>query len=268
MDLGTGKDMHQYIIDGRRIPCHLIDILEPSCEFNVYDFQKRFYEVFIQVRKRGKLSVLTGGTGLYLEAVLMSYQMPRALFDPALTLTLSQKSMHELQDMLCAYPTQLHNRTDLEDRERLIRRIEIEEARNHQTGQDPEKPEIDPAVFGIRREREVLRRRIALRLQERIGQGMIAEVEGLHKNGLSWERLESFGLEYRFIARYLQDKITKDEMISRLAIAIGQFAKRQETWFRRMERRGIDITWIHGDDYQTLKEHVMKAMDEETFRTG
>ncbi len=107
-----------------------------------------------------------------------------------------------------------------------------------------------------------------MRLQERIGQGMIAEVEGLHKNGLSWERLESFGLEYRFIARYLQDKITKDEMISRLAIAIGQFAKRQETWFRRMERRGIDITWIHGDDYQTLKEHVMKAMDEETFRTG
>ena len=268
MDLGTGKDLHQYIIDGRRVPCHLVDILDPSCEFNVYDFQKRFYEVFDQVRKRNRLPVLCGGTGLYLEAVLMSYQMPQAVSDPALTALLSEKTIPELQEILCSYPTQLHNRTDLDDRGRLIRRIEIEAARKNPARPDAQRPVIDPAVFGIRRDRTDLRRRIALRLKERIGQGMIEEVEGLHTNGLSWERLESFGLEYRFIAQYLQDKITKDEMISLLAIAIGQFAKRQETWFRRMERRGIDVTWVDGDDYQALKDRIMKAMDEETFFTG
>ncbi|MFO7569191.1 MAG: tRNA (adenosine(37)-N6)-dimethylallyltransferase MiaA [Smithellaceae bacterium] len=262
MDLGTGKDLDQYVVNGRRIAFHLIDIIEPSSEFNVYDYKKKFHDVFKQIRTRGNLPILAGGTGLYLEAVLMDYQMPQAIFDSALREALSQKTMSELQEILNAYRPQLHNKTDLEDRERLIRRIEIEKVKHSRHVQEPVHMPVNAAVFGIRRERSVLRDRIALRLQERIDQGMIEEVASLHAGGLSWERLESFGLEYRFVARFLQNLITKDEMSKRLTIAIGQFAKRQETWFRRMEKRGIEINWVDGDDYSGLSAQVQKAMHE------
>ena len=260
MDIGTGKDLNQYIINDRRIPCHLIDIVVPESEFSVFEFQKRFYEIFSELIERKILPVLVGGTGLYLEAVLSGYDLPHAPKDQVLRNELNRKSKDELQKMLLALKPHLHNQTDLEDSERLIRAIEIERARSIKDQDKREKPNVDAVVFGIRWERSMLRQRITARLHERLEEGMIEEVINLHASGLTWTKLESFGLEYRFIAQYLQRKISFDEMTTKLNTAIHQFAKRQETWFRRMEKRGIVIHWLQSDDYSLLKESVMKIM--------
>jgi tRNA dimethylallyltransferase len=258
MDIGTGKDLNQYIINGRRIPYHLIDIVAPESEFNLFEFQNRFYKTFSELIEKKILPVLVGGTGLYLESVLTGYNMPHAPMDQELRKELSQKSKDELQKMLLALKPQLHNKTDLEDSERLIRAIEIERARSAKD--QTQKPDINAVVFGIRWERSTLRQRITVRLKERLEQGMIEEVMKLHTAGLTWKKLESFGLEYRFISQYLQKKITFDEMKNRLNTAIHQFAKRQETWFRRMEKKGIVINWLQSNDYSLLKESVMKFL--------
>jgi tRNA dimethylallyltransferase len=258
MDIGTGKDLNQYIINGRRIPYHLIDIVAPESEFNLFEFQNRFYKTFSELIEKKILPVLVGGTGLYLESVLTGYNMPHAPMDQELRKELSQKSKDELQKMLLALKPQLHNKTDLEDSERLIRAIEIERARSAKD--QTQKPDINAVVFGIRWERSTLRQRITVRLKERLEQGMIEEVMKLHTAGLTWKKLESFGLEYRFISQYLQKKITFDEMKNRLNTAIHQFAKRQETWFRRMEKKGVVINWLQSNDYSLLKESVMKFL--------
>jgi tRNA dimethylallyltransferase len=260
MDVGTGKDLNQYIINDRRIPCHLIDIVAPESEFSVFEFQKRFYEIFSELIERKILPVLVGGTGLYLESVLSGYDLPHAPKDQVLRNELNRKSKDELQKMLLALKPHLHNQTDLEDSERLIRAIEIERARSIKDQDKREKPNVDAVVFGIRWERSMLRQRITARLHERLEEGMIEEVINLHASGLTWTKLESFGLEYRFIAQYLQRKISFDEMTTKLNTAIHQFAKRQETWFRRMEKRGIVIHWLQSNDYSLLKESVMKIM--------
>jgi len=258
MDIGTGKDLNQYIINDRQIPYHLIDIVAPESEFNLFEFQNRFYKIFIELMEKKILPILVGGTGLYLEAVLTGYDMPHAPKDQELRKELNRKSKDELQKILLALKPQLHNKTDLEDSERLIRAIEIERARNIKD--QPQKPDIDAMVFGIRWERSTLRQRITVRLNDRLEQGMIEEVMKLHTAGLAWTKLESFGLEYRFISQYLQRKITFDEMTNKLNAAIHQFAKRQETWFRRMEKKGIVINWLQGDEYSLLKESVMKIL--------
>ena len=258
MDIGTGKDLNQYIINGRRIPYHLIDIVAPENEFNLFEFQNRFYKTFSELIEKKILPVLVGGTGLYLESVLTGYNMPHAPMDQELRKELSRKSKDELQKMLLALKPQLHNKTDLEDSERLIRAIEIERARSAKD--QTQKPDINAVVFGIRWERSTLRQRITVRLKERLEQGMIEEVMKLHTAGLTWKKLESFGLEYRFISQYLQKKITFDEMKNRLNTAIHQFAKRQETWFRRMEKKGVVINWLQSNDYSLLKESVMKFL--------
>jgi tRNA dimethylallyltransferase len=258
MDIGTGKDLNQYIINDRQIPYHLIDIIAPESEFNLFEFQNRFYKIFSELMEKEILPVLVGGTGLYLESVLTGYNMPYAPMDQELRKDLNRKSKDELQKMLLALKPQLHNKTDLEDSERLIRAIEIERARSLKD--HPPKPDIDAVVFGIRWERSALRQRITVRLKERLEQGMIEEVMNLHTAGLAWTKLESFGLEYRFISQYLQRKITFDEMKNRLNTAIHQFAKRQETWFRRMEKKGIVINWLQSNDYSLLKESVMKFL--------
>ncbi len=258
MDIGTGKDLNQYIINGRWIPYHLIDIVAPESEFNLFEFQNRFYKTFSELIEKKILPVLVGGTGLYLESVLTGYNMPHAPMDQELRKELSQKSKDELQKMLLALKPQLHNKTDLEDSERLIRAIEIERARSAKD--QTQKPDINAVVFGIRWERSTLRQRITVRLKERLEQGMIEEVMKLHTAGLTWKKLESFGLEYRFISQYLQKKITFDEMKNRLNTAIHQFAKRQETWFRRMEKKGVVINWLQSNDYSLLKESVMKFL--------
>ncbi|HOC60835.1 MAG TPA: tRNA (adenosine(37)-N6)-dimethylallyltransferase MiaA [Smithellaceae bacterium] len=260
MNIGTGKDLKEYVIDGRQIPYHLIDIEDPENEFNVFEFQKRFYAVFSAIRQRKKLPVLTGGTGLYLEAVLCAYDMPEAPINEEIRRELSEKSIEELQDLLCRLKPHLHNRTDLDDKKRLLRAVEIEKARIRNNQDLRDRPEITAAVFGVRWERSVLRNRITKRLEERLENGMIEEVAGLHAAGLSWLRLESFGLEYRFISEYLQQRLTFDEMKNRLNIAIHQFAKRQETWFRRMERKGVQINWIDNGDYLLLAEKVAKHL--------
>ncbi|HOX98730.1 MAG TPA: tRNA (adenosine(37)-N6)-dimethylallyltransferase MiaA [Smithella sp.] len=260
MNIGTGKDLKEYVIDGRQIPYHLIDIEDPENEFNVFEFQKRFYAVFSAIRQRKKLPVLTGGTGLYLEAVLCAYDMPEAPINEEIRRELSEKSIEELQDLLCRLKPQLHNRTDLDDKKRLLRAVEIEKARIRNNQDLRDRPEITAAVFGVRWERSVLRNRITKRLEERLENGMIEEVADLHAAGLSWLRLESFGLEYRFISEYLQQRLTFDEMKNRLNIAIHQFAKRQETWFRRMERKGVQINWIDNGDYLLLAEKVAKHL--------
>jgi tRNA dimethylallyltransferase len=186
--------------------------------------------------------------------------MPQAQQDDCLREELADKSVGELQNMLLAMKPDLHNRTDLEDRDRLIRKIEIEKARNNSSGKKRQIPVIHAGIFGIHWERDVLRRRIAERLRQRMDEGMIEEVSRLHEQGLSWERLDSFGLEYRYIARYLKDEIAKDEMIAKLRIAIGQFAKRQMTWFRRMEKKGVPIEWIPANDYPALHRRVMEIL--------
>jgi tRNA dimethylallyltransferase len=260
MDIGTGKDLNQYVIEGRRIPCHMIDILEPDEEFNLFEFQKRFYRIFTELLERKITPILAGGTGLYLESVLGNYDLPEAPEDAKIRKELSRKSKDELQSILLELKPRLHNRTDLENPDRLIKAIEIEMARNKKSQFDNNKPKVDAVIFGIKLERAELRRRITERLKERLQQGMVQEVMNLRAEGLSWARLESFGLEYRFIARYLQDKTTMEEMTIRLNTAIHQFAKRQETWFRRMEKKGILINWISHNNYTLLKESAIKFL--------
>ncbi|NLA39877.1 MAG: tRNA (adenosine(37)-N6)-dimethylallyltransferase MiaA [Smithella sp.] len=260
MDIGTGKDLEEFRIDGRVVPCHLIDILDPDQEFNVFEFQKRFYEIFSALREKRILPVLVGGTGLYLESVLTSYFLPEAEPDERLREELAGLTMGELQDVLLAMKPQLHNQTDLHDRQRLIRKIEIEKARQNPPKGQTCFPRIHAGIFGILRPRAELKKRISARLHLRLAGGMIEEVFRLREEGVSWERLESFGLEYRFIARYLQKKMTRDEMVSGLETAIGQFAKRQMTWFRRMEKKGVSIEWIPGGDYPALSGRVMKML--------
>jgi tRNA dimethylallyltransferase len=260
MDIGTGKDLNQYIINAKKIHYHLIDIIDPQDEFNLFEFQRRFYKIFSQIHNDGNLPILVGGTGLYLQAVLSGYKMPQAPPEPELRKDLDQKSTKELKEIFFAFKPQLHNKTDLEDKQRLIRAIEIERVRNLITSKQDENPEIDAAIFGISWERSVLRKRITSRLEERLKHGMIEEVQRLYASGLSWRRLDSFGLEYRYISLYLQNLISFDEMKSKLNIAIHQFAKRQETWFRGMERKGIEIKWIQADEYNLLKESVLKLV--------
>ncbi len=260
MDIGTGKDLSEYQTEKGKIPVHLIDIIEPKQEFNVFEFQKRFYEIFTALHNKKVLPVLVGGTGLYLESVLTDYDLPAALPDERLRDEMAGKTQAQLQEILLALKPALHNRTDLDDRDRLIRKIEIERARQSPSGSIPEKPFVNAGIFGIHWERDVLRQRIARRLAKRIDEGMIEEVSRLHSQGLSWERLDSFGLEYRYVAMYLQNKLTLTEMSAKLQIAIGQFAKRQMTWFRRMEKKGVKIEWVSGDNYADLHRRVLKVL--------
>jgi tRNA dimethylallyltransferase len=260
MDIGTGKDLSEYQTEKGLIPVHLIDIIEPQQEFNVFEFQKKFYEIFAIMQNKRVLPVLVGGTGLYLESVLADYDLPAAFPDQPLRDEMAGKSLAELQEILLSLKPVLHNRTDLEDRDRLIRKIEIEKARKKASGKLLEKPLVNAAIFGICWPRDVLKRRIAERLARRIDEGMIEEVSRLRSQGLSWERLDSFGLEYRYVAMYLQNKMTLDQMNAKLQIAIGQFAKRQMTWFRRMEKKGVIIEWVAGDDYEDLYRRVVKVL--------
>ena len=261
MDIGTGKDLNQYIINAQKIQYHMIDVVDPESEFNLFEFQKGFYKIFSRIQNNSNLPILTGGTGLYLQAVLSGYEMPDATPDQELRKELDQKTIDELKAILFTFKPHLHNKTDLEDKQRLIRVIEIERARNNKNSKQDQRPAIDAAVFGISWERSILRQRITSRLEERLKQGMIEEVESLHAAGLSWSRLDSFGLEYRYVSQYLQNRFSFDEMKSKLNTAIHQFAKRQETWFRRMERNGIAIKWIQTNEYELLKESVIKFFE-------
>ena len=254
MDIGTGKDMGDYIIDGVAVPHHLIDIVDPDYEFNVFEYQKHFFICFAQMTSRRFIPIMAGGTGLYIESVLRGYRMSFVPENPHLRKELDEADMEMMVKKLLDLNPAVHNTTDLLDRKRLIRAIEIAEHMKIHEGRDnPSVPSIVPLVIGIRWERSVLRRRITDRLRERLASGMVEEVKRLHESGIVWEKLDYFGLEYRYVGLYLQGKIRYNDMFQILNTRIHQYAKKQETWFRRMEKQGIEIHWTPGDDYDAMK---------------
>jgi tRNA dimethylallyltransferase len=255
LDIGSGKDLDAYVVDGQPLPHHLIDVVGLEEEYHLFAYQRDCLKVLADLWSRERLPVLVGGTGMYLEAVLRGYELVEAPEDPVLRAALETLTDEELGQRLRELKPELHNTTDLGDRERMVRAIEIaahaeDTAQGRQTvapteGRRGEAPIIQPLILGTRWPRPVLRRRIAQRLRERLESGLIEEVEHLHAQGHAWERLDRLGLEYRFVAQYLQGHLrTRGELFHQLNIAIGQFAKRQETWFRRMERRGAVIHWV------------------------
>jgi tRNA dimethylallyltransferase len=243
MDLGTGKDLSEY----GEIPHHLIDIVDPGYEFNVFEFQQRAFAAIEAIRGRGKLPLLVGGTGLYLDAVLRGYRLVAVPENPRLRAELAALDMAALAERLQRLRPELHNSTDLTDRDRLLRAIEIASGEAEAAALLPPAPEIRPLVLGLHWPREILRRRITVRLKERLEQGMIEEVARLHAGGVPWATLEFYGLEYRFIAQHLQGALNRNDMTQKLGSAIHQFAKRQETWFRRMEKQGVRIHWLEAE---------------------
>jgi tRNA dimethylallyltransferase len=241
MDIGTGKDLEEY----GEVPYHLIDILEPGAEFSVFDFQKHFSEAFKLVTSRGRLPVLVGGTALYLDSVLRGYQMVTVPQDPDLRRELVELSLDQLRARLLALLPVQHNTTDLLQRERLVRAIEIALYQGeNEAAATVQLPEINPLIFGIKIEREIVRQRITERLKTRINSGMIEEVKRLLESGVTAERLDYYGLEYRYISRYLKGELKLNDMFQKLNAAIHDFAKKQENWFRRMEKHGIRIIWL------------------------
>jgi tRNA dimethylallyltransferase len=246
MNIGTGKDYSDYVVEGKTIPYHLIDIAEPGEEFSVFDFRKNFINAFNEIASKNKTAILCGGTGLYIESVLKNYNLPEVPKNIKLRNSLSDKSIDELTKILSDLKP-LHNTTDTINKERLLRAIEIEYFHKERADNIPGLPKFDSYVFGVNYERAVVMERITKRLKERLQNGMIEEVELLIKKGIPVERLKSYGLEYKFITQFLLHEITYDEMFRLLNIAIHQFSKRQMTWFRRMERNGIRINWIDGN---------------------
>ena len=243
MDIGTGKDLKDYIVNEKNIPHHLIDIFEPGEEFSVFDFQKEFIKAFSNITSRNKIPILCGGTGLYLESVLKPYVFHDVPENKNLREKFADKSDDELKTIL-EKKIKLHNTTDTVNRERLLRALEIAEYQSSQKENNLEFPKFEPFVFGINADRKKLREQITSRLRERIHFGMLEEVEALLKEGIKPERLKSYGLEYKFVTQYLLNEIDIDTMFSLLNTAIHQFAKRQMTWFRHMERNGTNIRWI------------------------
>ncbi|MCK9274222.1 MAG: tRNA (adenosine(37)-N6)-dimethylallyltransferase MiaA [Syntrophales bacterium] len=263
MDLGTGKDLHAFKLKEKTIPYHLIDIVDPVYEYNLFEYQKEFYRAFEEIQNRRAIPILAGGSGLYIESVITGYDMVHVAPDPAFHRELEKYDMELLRRRYLDLHPALHNITDLRDRKRLIRAIEIEErSREERQVQKDAEPLIRPFVTGVRIRRNILHERIMNRLLDRLDQGMIEEVEKLRSGGLCWEKIDYFGLEYRYIGQYLQGILSYKEMIEVLATRIRQFAKRQETWFRRMERKGIVIHWFDFGDYRALanliETHVIK----------
>lgn len=253
MDIGTGKDLGDYQIDRKKIPYHLIDIVDPGYEFSLFDFQEHFYRSYKDVIQREKMPILCGGTGLYLESILKSYSLLKVPENKILRSELESKEMSDLVELLKTYRF-VHNTTDIVDKRRLIRAIEIEKYSLEHPEAKQELPKIKSNVFGINPGREVVRKRITNRLHQRLQEGMIEEVQQLIKNGVSHDTLEFYGLEYKFISQFLQEKISFEEMKLRLNIAIHQFAKRQMTFFRRMEKNEIEIHWI--DSQISFEEQI------------
>ncbi|HCT30171.1 MAG TPA: tRNA (adenosine(37)-N6)-dimethylallyltransferase MiaA [Bacteroidales bacterium] len=257
MNLGTGKDLADYTIDNTQIPYHLIDIADAGSKYNVYEFQKDFFKVYEDIKKRGKQPILCGGSGLYIESVIKGYKLIAVPDNPELRLSLKDKTDEELIKMLASYK-KLHNKTDTSNRKRLERAIEIEEYYTNNVVDETPFPEINNIIFGVKYSRNNERNRITCRLKQRLKEGMVDEVKSLIESGISTDDLIYYGLEYKFITQYIIGQLTWDEMFVQLNNAIAQFAKRQMTWFRRMERNGIDIKWIQGNLALSEKIGIVK----------
>ena len=244
MDIGTGKDLEDY----GDVPYHLIDIVEPGTKYSLFQYQQDFFDVYQQIRSRGAVPILCGGTGLYIEAVLKGYHLSPVPQNPELRAALEGKSLAELTQMLAELKAKtgsnMHNTTDVDSCQRAIRAIEIETYNIEHPMPRRELPPVDSLIIGINIDRELRREKITRRLKARLEAGMVEEVQALLDEGIAPDDLIYYGLEYKFVTEYLTGKTTYDEMFTRLEIAIHQFAKRQMTWFRGMERRGFKIHWI------------------------
>lgn len=258
MDIGTGKDLADYTVNGHRVPYHLIDIVEPGYKYNVFEYQRDFLQAYNQVKERGKLPILCGGTGMYLEAVLKGYKLLPVPENPDLRAALANKTLEELTKRLATYK-KLHNSTDVDTVKRAIRAIEIEEYYKQQPPEYREFPQLNSLIIGVDIDREWRREKISRRLRQRLDEGMIEEVKALLEKGIAPEDLIYYGLEYKYLTLYAIGQLSYEEMFHQLEIAIHQFAKRQMTWFRGMERRGFTIHWL--DARLPMKEKVEKIMN-------
>ena len=256
MDLGTGKDLGEYQVNGHAIPHHLIDIAEPGYKYNVFEYQSDFFKAFEQVQQNNRWPIMCGGTGLYIEAVLKKYKLINVPVNEALRGQLKGKTLEELTAILSGYK-KLHNDTDTDTIPRAIRAIEIEHYYLDHQEIELNLPEIRPLVMGINIDREARRRKITQRLKERLDQSMVEEVRALLNRGLSPDDLIYYGLEYKFITLYLTGQLTFEEMADQLNVAIHQFAKRQMTWFRGMERKGTTIHWM--DAFEPIEERIARV---------
>lgn len=262
MDIGTGKDLHEYIVNNKNIPYHLINILEPSENYSVYAFKKDFHDVYNFLNSNKKLSILCGGTGLYIESVLLNYQMVNIPPDEVLRKKLETYSLSDLINKIkdtkkINYDINYHT-----TKRRIIRSLEIYQNQKYSNISPRNYTSINPIVFGIDIERQIVLKKIQLRLEERLKAGMIEEVSELINNGYSLDRLKYFGLEYKFIGEYLYNNITFSEMKEKLNYAINRFSKKQMTFFRRMEKRGIKINWIKLNDIDLVNQKINDYLDE------
>lgn len=258
MDIGTGKDLADYTVNGKAIPYHLIDICDPGYKYNVFEYQHDFFRAYEAIREKGKLPILCGGTGMYIEAVLKGYKLLDVPQNPELRESLKDKSLPELEQILAGYKV-LHNKTDVDTAQRAIRAIEIEE---YYKSEAPDANEYDPVnslIIGIDIDRELRREKISRRLRARLDEGMVDEVKGIIASGVKPEDLIYYGLEYKYLTLYIIGELSYEDMVSQLEIAIHQFAKRQMTWFRGMERRGSDIHWI--DATLPTEEKIEKTLE-------
>ena len=257
MDIGTGKDLEEYKYEDKEIQYHLIDICEPGYKYNLYEYQRDFNVVFQDLRTREKFPILCGGTGLYIETVLKGYSMPQVPENKELREKLKDKTLTELTSILKTYKT-LHNTTDVDSCKRAVRAIEIAEFYRNQQPEERKNKPLNSFIVGVDIEREARRRKISERLQMRLNSGMVDEVRALLKEGISPDDLIYYGLEYKYLTEYLIGRLSYVEMVSKLEIAIHQFAKRQMTW--GMERRGFSIFWL--DAFLPLDEKIMKIKEQ------
>lgn len=282
LDIGSGKDLADYTVGHSlveklnpslassltgdyQLPYHIIDVTDLHTEYNLYDFQEDFYRAFVDVTSRRKLPVVVGGTGMYLDCILRNYDILPAPPQNELKKELEEKSYDELKALLIAEKEKLHNTTDFADKDRIIQALLIERWKKSDEcaaylKNRPTRSKIKPIVFGTTFDRAQVRQRIALRLRQRLDNGLIEEVEGLRTSGYTFERLEQLGLEYRFVSQFLKGEIpSKEELFEKLNTAIGQFAKRQETWFRGMEKKGVKIHWL--PQSQSVDERLEAALN-------
>lgn len=258
MDLGTGKDLEDYTVEGKQIPYHLIDIAEPGSKYNVFEYQHDFLKAYEAIKAKGRLPIACGGTGLYLESVLKGYRLIPVPENPELRARLEGKSLEEMTIMLARYK-KLHNTTDVDTVKRAIRAIEIEEYYAHTPVDKREFPKLHSLIIGVDINRNLRREKISRRLRQRLDDGMVEEVKQLLERGIAPEDLIYYGLEYKFLTLYVTGQMSYEDMVSGLETAIHQFAKRQMTWFRGMERRGFTIHWM--DAQMPMDEKVEFVVD-------
>jgi tRNA dimethylallyltransferase len=249
MDIGTGKDLSDYMVNSQVVPYHLIDIIDPAEEFNLFQFQKSFYNAYSNVCAGGKIPFMVGGTGLYLHSILMNYELEELKFNEARFGELNKLDDTLLKSILLKMNPKLHNTTDLLVKERIIKAIMVLE--NESADFVSRKEKINSLTIGVKLERDEIKKRITARLKQRLVNGMIDEIKLLMTKGIGFDRLVLFGLEYKFIALYLKGELNYNDMYQKLNSAIHAFAKRQMTWFRKMEKEGIVINWINGADYDS-----------------